>query len=217
MGLKPNHFVSLAKTEQIFLKDGRSYTKRLTRFRYFFPDEWMAFYDSLNTRQKITFKFLINTGARISEVANITVSDIDFDRQSILMRMTKGRYKDGTRKMRIITVSSEFTKWLRNLIKKLDLQPTDKFPILSIPAANICMKKNLKLVGVKDYYMISVHNVRKTLETWLLALDIDSLRVAKHFGHDLATASKYYVSSDAFSYEEKKEMRQIIGDLMEKR
>jgi len=61
--------------------------------------------------------------------------------------------------------------------------------------------------------MFSIHNVRKTLETWLISLDIDSLKIIKHFGHTMNVAAKFYVSSDTFNYEDKQIIRQVIGDL----
>lgn len=213
MKIKPNHFTSLIGSKEVIKKDGMKYTVRNNRHRYFFPDEWVTFYDSLKPRQKITFNFLLNTGARINEIRNITVQDIDFERNSIMIKWTKARNADGTRKMRVLSVSSQFVKWLRAIVKELNLNPEDKFPILSTPAADICIKKNLKLIGLQDYMMFSAHNVRKTLETWLIALGIDSLKITKHFGHSLNVAAKFYVSPDTFNYEDKKMMRDIIGDL----
>ena len=213
MKFKENYFAGMIKSHEIIRKDGTKYTVRENRHRFMFPDEWMAFFDSLKTKQKITFNFLINTGARINEVRNICVSDVDTDRNSIVMRWTKGRNADGTRKMRVLSVSSQFIKWVRGVVKDLDLKPEDKFPILSTSAANIALKKTLKEIEIPDWTMFSVHNVRKTLETWLISLDIDSMKVSKHFGHTIAVASKFYVSSDTFNYEDKKKIREIIGDL----
>jgi integrase len=213
MKFKINHFTNLEGTSEITRSNGKTYTIRQNRFRYFFPDEWMAFYDALKPKQKITFNFLINTGARINEVRNISVGDVDFDRNSIIIKWTKARNTDGSRKMRVISVSSKFIKWVRALIKEKNLQQGDKFPILSTPAANICMKKTLQSIKIPDWKMFSVHNVRKTLETWLISLDVDSLKVAKHFGHSIAVASKFYVSSDTFNYEDKQTIRDVIGGL----
>ena len=66
------------------------------------------------------------------------------------------------------------------------------------------MKKTLKEVGIRDYDMFSVHNCRKTLETWLIALDVDSFKLVKHFGHSLQVALKHYVSPDLFNFEDRK-------------
>jgi len=211
--IKPNHFSGMIGSTKVTKKNGEEYTIRNNRHRYFFPDEWIAFYDALKPRQKVTFNFLINTGARINEVRMIQVSDIDFDRNSIVLRWTKGRTGDGSRKMRVLSISTQFTKWLKGVIRDYNLKQEDYFPILSTPAANICMKKTLKDVGIKDWSMFSIHNVRKTLETWLISLDIDSLKIIKHFGHTMQVAAKFYVSSDTFNYTDKQIIRQVIGNL----
>jgi integrase len=211
--IKPNHFIGMMGSRTIIKRNGIKCSIRNNRHRFMYPDEWLAFYDQLKPRQKITFHFLINTGARINEVRMIQVSDVDFDRNSIVLRWTKGRMGDGTRKMRVLSVSSQFIKWIRTVIKEYNLKPEDHFPILSTPAGNICMKKTLKEIGIQDWSMFSIHNVRKTLETWLISLDIDSLKIIKHFGHTMNIAAKFYVSSDTFNYEDKQIIRQVIGDL----
>ena len=71
----------------------------------------------------------------------------------------------------------------------------------------------LKKAGLKNYHDISSHTFRKTLEVWLMALGVDALPLTAHIGHEITTAAQYYVSPDIFSYEEKKQMRDIIGDL----
>lgn len=215
-GIKPNQFTNSPPVTKTFVrKDGKPYTIRDFKFRYFFPDEWMAFYDALGARQKFTFNFLINTGCRINEARNVRVGDIDFERNSIVIRVTKSRNTDGTKRMRVITISPEFAKTLKKNITFYSLKPEHTFNLLSTPAANIAMKKTLKKIGFKDWQIFSVHNVRKTLETWLLALNIDSLKVVKHFGHSYNVAARFYVSSDTFSFEDKRQMRMIIGSLLQ--
>lgn len=215
MEIKSNYFnTQQARISQIQRKDGKSYTVREDKLRFFFPDEWMAFYDNLKPKQKVTFNFLVNTGMRINEARGVRVSDVDFERNSIIIKNTKSRNKDGSRKIRVISISSKFVKFLRKTIKDYNLSPNDTFPLLSTPASNIGMKKALgKINQIKDKENFSVHSVRKTLEVWLLSLDIDSLKVAKHMGHTIQIAQKYYVSPDTFSWDDKTKMREIIGDL----
>lgn len=213
MKFKKNHFHEFVSVREIILKNGMKYTVRNERNRYFFPDEWMVFYDVLKKSQKTTFQFLINTGARINEIRNVKVGDIDFDRASIILRETKSRNKDGTKKMRVIPVSTQFIKYLKRIINQNKLAPNDYFPVLSTPAANIAMKVGLQRAGIPDWQMFSVHNIRKSIETWLMALGVDMMKVVKHFGHSFAIAGKFYVSPDVFNYEDKQNMRNIIGDL----
>lgn len=216
--IKQNYFsTEEARISYITRKDGKPYRIRENKLRFFFPDEWMGFFDALKPRQKVTFKFLINTGARINELRQMKISDVDFGRECIILRWTKSRNKDGTRKVRVIKISSQFVRWIRKLIRKYDLKPEDDFEILSTPAANIGMEKALQKIKIKDWQNFSVHTVRKTTETWLMGLEVDSLKVAKHIGHTIAVAERFYVSPDAFSFEDKQMMRQIIGDLYQRR
>lgn len=218
MKVKKNHFIAL-QGHRLINRGKTEYTVRNTRARFFFPDEWMAFYDQLQPKQKITFEFLMNTGARIMEVRNIQVRDVDFERQNIVLRITKrivnrpGIQKKGERKIRVINISNKFAKYLNKIKTQYNLKDEDYFPILSTPAANVGMKKALQKAGIEDWKMFSLHNVRKTLETWLIALNIDHFKVVNHFGHSAAIALKHYVSPDIFNYEDKQVMREIIGDL----
>lgn len=219
--IKQNHFQSMRGTNLIVRKNQRTYTVRNNRDRFFFPDEWMAFHDQLKTKQKITFDFLINTGARIMEVRNIKVVDVDFDRANIVLRVTKrivnrpGKDKFGKRTIRIINISPQFAKKIKKIVRDYNLTAEDYFPILSTPAGNIAMKKALKKAGIQDWDMFSLHNVRKTLETWMVSQNVNSLKLVKHFGHSMAVALKHYISPDIFNWEDKKKMREIVGDFNE--
>lgn len=201
--------------KSLTLKNGRTYSVRSNRDRFFFPDEWMSFFDKAKKKQQFTYRFLINTGARINEARNVRVSDIDLERKRIVLRITKvkAKKKETSPRPRIIPISSQFAKYLKKYIRESKLGSEDYLGILSTPAANIGLKKAIKLGGIKDYYMFSIHNIRKTLETWLVALEVDGLKITAHIGHSMQTAASHYVSADVFSWEEKSKIREIIGDL----
>lgn len=200
-------------------KNKRKYSVRDNRDRFFYPLEWTKFYDSLKEKQKIAFYLLLCTGARINEVRNIRVEDIDIDNKRLVLRVTKAKKsgKDRKSRPRIIPISTQLAAYLRQYIRKQKLGPMDNLNIKSTPATNIAMKKALQKAGIADWYMFSVHNIRKTLENWLLALGIDGLKVTAHIGHSLTVAATNYISADVFTSEEKSLMRQIIGDLYQVR
>lgn len=202
--------------KSLTLKNGRNYSIRSNRDRFFFPKEWGKFFDALKESQKITFDCLLNTGARINEIRNVKVGDIDFINKRILLRVTKVKAKKGEKnpRPRTIPISSQFTKRLKKYTERKSNE--DFIGILSTPAANIAMKKTLKEIEIKDWYMFSIHNIRKTLENWLIALDVDAVRISRHMGHDISTAIQHYVSPDIFSFEEKSQMRLILGDVYQK-
>lgn len=218
-------------------KNGKKYSVRDNRSRFFYPTEWIKFFEALNEKQKFTFKFLINTGCRINEARHIRVGDIDLDNKRIIIRITKVKAKKGEKnpKPRTVPISSEFAKYLKKVFSenklsnecymasshnpksKKDVMPENpklfKDGIKSTPAGNICLKKTLKKIGIKEWMAFSLHNIRKTLENYLLALGINEVKISKHMGHDISTMIQHYVSADIFSFEEKKQMRIIIGDL----
>lgn len=202
-----------ANLKSLTRKNGKTYTVRANRDRIFFPDEWMKFYDNLKTKQKHTFECLISTGARINEMRNVRVSDCDLERNRIVLRVTKVKAakKEKNPRPRIIPISTKFTKYLKKHIRTHNLQNDSYIGILSTPAANTGMKKALKKSEIKDWYMFSVHNVRKTFETWLMALDIDGLKITAHLGHSMAIAASNYISPDVFTWNEKDKMRNILG------
>jgi integrase len=214
-----NH-TNLKSLTQVNRTNGVIYTMKDNKNRFFFPDEYGKFEDQLKKKQRFSVRFLLNTGARINEARNVRVEDIDIERRRLVLRVTKAKAKKGEIKgkgrPRIIPLSSQFTKYLKGYINHKKLQPEDYLGILSNPALNIAYKKAAKEAGINDYWNISSHTFRKTLEVWLMALGVDSLPLTAHIGHDLKTAAQYYVSPDIFSWEEKKKIRMFIGDLYER-
>ena len=198
--------------------NGIVYSNRTNRDRFYYPEEWMKFYDKLKANQRITFDTLINTGARINEARHIKIADIDFERQSIILRITKVKAKKGERnpRPRTISISSQFAKRLRAYVRDNQLTNDDYLGILSTPAANIAMKKTLQRVNIKDWYMFSIHNIRKTHGNWLKAFGIDGAEICLRLGHDYNTFVKSYGSPDIFSFKDMQDMKIILGDLYEK-
>jgi len=202
---------------QIKRKNGRTYTIRSNRDRFFYPKEWIVFYDTLKKNQKKTFDCLISTGARINEIRHLKKEDVDFDNKRLILRVTKVKAtkKEKRPRPRTIPFSTQFSKRLKGYFKGKNAE--DYIGILSTPSANIALKLALKRSGIKDYYMFSIHNIRKTFETWLLAIGIDGLRATAHCGHSSGVAASSYISADVFSYEEKVLIRKILGDLYQKK
>lgn len=196
-------------------KDGKIYSIKDNKDRFLFPDEYGKFEDALKSKQKFSVRFLINTGARINEARNVRVEDCDLERKRLILRVTKTKARKGEKKgrPRTIPISSQFAKYLKKHIRENKLNQEDYLGVLSNPALNIAYKKAGKLARIKDWYNISSHTFRKTLEVWLMALGVDGLVLVAHIGHDLRTAAQHYVSPDIFSWEEKKQMREVIGDL----
>ena len=197
-------------------KDGKKYSVRNNRDRFFFPAEWMKFDDSLRDSQKLTFDFLINTGARINEARHVKVCDIDFVNKRVILRVTKIKAKKGEKNPRPRTISFS-TQFGRRLKKYIEGKSNEEYiGVLSTPGANIAMENCLNRIKIKDPYMFSIHNIRKTHGNWLKALGVDGAEICTRLGHDYNTFLKAYCSPDIFSFEEKNKMRMILGDLYQR-
>ncbi len=192
-------------------KNGQKYTVRENRNRVFYPKEWIKFYNSLKEDKKPIFDCLINTGGRINEVINLEKRDIDFKNKTILFRIVKSRtcFSDGN--TRRIPISSQYYDRLKEYSK--DFSSREKLFNISQTAVWKMMRRKLIKTGIKKPKDFSIHNIRKTLETWLVALNVTEIKLLCHFGHNLSTALKYYIVPDTFKPKQKFDMRMIIGDL----
>lgn len=199
----------------ILKRNGQQYTVRKNRDRFFFPDEWMSFYDLLRDRQKTSFDILIQTGARINEARHIKVGDVDFERNNLILRVTKVKASKGEKnpKPRTITISSQFARRLRAVAKERELSNDNTFHLPRTPSANDTLKLYLQKSGIKDWKMFSIHNIRKTHGNWLKAMGIDGTEICLRLGHDYQTFLKSYASPDIFSFKDLQNMKIILGDL----
>lgn len=201
---------------QITRKNGRVYNIKENKDRFLFPGEYTKIFDKLKKNSKHSVTAQLNTGARIRELQHLKVEDCYLDDKRLLLKFTKAKAKKGEKrgKHRMIPISDKFAKYLKRHFK--GLQSMDTIGMLSTPAYNIALKKAARLAGIKDWQNLSSHTLRKTLECWLMSLGVQDSALLAHFGHDLKTAASHYVSPDVFSFEEKREMRLIIGDLYQR-
>lgn len=192
-----------------------TYTIKENNNAFLFPNEWVKMLKLAKPRQKLNLNMQGQTGARINEALHIKVEDIDFDRNNLILKVTKVRAKkkETKPKPRIIPISSQFAKYLRKEIKHYKLQPGDYFPLLKEAGIGYALKQLTKKAGRKDWNDFSSHNLRKTFECWLIAIGIDGFAVCKHLGHTPSVALNSYISPDIFTYEDKKQIRDILGDL----
>jgi len=206
-------------------KDGTKYSVRDNRDRFFYPSEWMKFYDGLRSNQKIVFDVLIGTGARINEALHIKGEDCDFVRNSIILRVTKTKATKGEKnpRPRTISIPSQLSRKIKTFVNLNGLKNDDYimgrkvngkvWQRYSATGAFLALKRGLQRAGIKDWYMFSLHNIRKTHGNYLKALGIDGAEICTRLGHDYNTFLKAYSSPDIFNFKDKSEMRLILGDL----
>lgn len=200
--------------------NGTKYSVRTHRGEWLLPAHWIKFFNALKLpKQIITFDLLIQTGARINEIRHIEERDIDYERNTIRLRVTKTKAKKGEEigKPRTIPVNSACLKRLRKHFRSK--KPGSKVGILSTPGANMALKKGLDRAHVPNHYMYSIHNLRKTHGNWLKILgnlkimNVDAMEICLRLGHSFETFLKDYGSSGIMDSRDVQIVQQVLGDL----
>ena len=200
--------------------DGKKYSVREHRMIYFMPDTWLKFVDALGSEKaKLTAEVLIQLGCRINEARHIEERDIDYERNTIRLRITKTKAKKGETKgkPRTIPVNSKFIKKLKKHFS--EKQEFEKIGILSTPGFHLALKKALRDINHPEWYMFSTHNIRKTHGNWLKIMgnlrlmNIDASEICLRLGHDYETFLKDYGSSGVMDNKDVMIIKDILGDL----
>ncbi len=213
-------------------EDGKTYSVRDNRNRYFYPNEWNEFIKNVSDKLTIIFLILIITGARIREAMMIKKRHIKWDKHYVILYTTKIKAKKQERKSktRDVSLSKSLLRKLKEHTKNMNDNDyiflnnekckglTEKEIKESI-AENKCknvyqiFKRALAKTTIEDTYNFSLHNIRKTCGMYLKCLKIPSEEICLRLGHDIDTYLKHYGSADIFDPNTKKDMINILGDI----
>jgi integrase len=179
------------------------------KLRFFYPSEWYRFHSCLEGNKKFFYEFLINTGMRYGEAESIRVKDIDLERKTIIVIKAKRNIQ------RRIMISTQMAFNISKWIAENDLKPDDTLGFPSLQYADKYIKDTAKKAEISDFHNITTHTFRKTLENYLIALDVNTMAISMQLGHTVNVALAYY-AAQFFKLEEKALIRGIIGDLLQK-
>ena len=197
------------------LKDGRTYTIRKDRSRYFMPQEWLEFISKIKTNKKAIFQTMINTGARIDEALHIRPKDFDFDRNNLTLYVTKVKAKKGEKvgKRRTFKINSEYAKEMGKYIKRNKIEPEQRLFNITTQSVWQMMRRGIRRAGIEDWYNFGTHNMRKTHAMFIKAWGIPAEEICLRLGHDFNTYLRHYGSATIFSNQDIKQIDKILGDL----
>lgn len=194
----------------------RAYKRKTNLKRFFYPREWTQFLSVISKeKHKFYFEVLMHTGARHNEIKNLKVRDINFEREQLILNIGKTG-NTGKSSARPIQISTWLTNRIRSHIKSNNLGRLDTLGLPSVQYMDRIIKKYCKDSGLQDYEDFSCHNLRKTLENWLIALNTNVLAIQAHMGHLLDIAAAHYVAASLFTAEDKVLIKSIIDNLLDK-
>jgi site-specific recombinase XerD len=182
--------------------------KRASRkvLEYLNDQEMMAILESpddvtwCGKRDRVLFSVMYNTGARVSEIANLNVSDIKLERNGTIHLFGKGR------KERSLPLWKKTFKMLQDWIKynryapNVPLFPNNRGGRMTrsaiakrLSAAVVSAKRKNPQMKLKD---VSPHMIRHTTAMHLLQSGVDITVIAMWLGHESIETTHIYVTSD---------------------
>lgn len=147
-----------------------------------------------NIRDELILLFMYNTGARVSEMINFRIEDIDFENKTVSIFRGKGA------KDRIVNISDEFAQLLRAYIgnRRKDTLFLSNWNRPFTPRG---IQKKIKDLAIKAdlAYVdkITPHALRHTHAVHALQSGVNIVSIKKHLGHkNLKTTMVYTEISD---------------------
>jgi len=202
--------------------NGSKYTVRADRQRYFFPNEWLRFMNSLRPSKRILFETLLQTGGRISEILNLKPKDFFWDNNTLVLRITKAKATKGESsvlggKTRTFSVAPKFLRRMRQYIRKNKIKDDELLFNITKQSVSQMFKRTLTRAGLKPWEF-SLHNIRKTSGMWLKTVqrrgrDLDVSEICMRLGHDHNTFLKHYGSPSIFTDQQRDKIVNILGNI----
>jgi len=202
--------------------DGKTYTVRQDRQRYFYPGEWLKFLESIKEHRRIIFETLLQTGGRIDEILHLKPRDFLWENSSVVLRVTKSKAKKGESKVlggkkRGFGVSSQFCRKMKKHIVENEIEEDDIIFKITKQGVSHIFKTGLKKAKLKEWEF-SLHNIRKTSGMWLKTVqrrgyDLDVSEICTRLGHDHNTFLKHYASPSIFTEQHRDMIVKILGDM----
>ena len=197
-------YTFLSKKEMERLFDSVKAGDHLNRTRLANSPQIMKYLVCLHKRNRLIIELLYSTGARVSEVENIKISDIDFKKREIKVT-GKGR------KQRIVYINSKchclleiYLKENRPelaLNKKTGIHSGDPSLLLNCKGSKLSsrsiyeiVRKYVKLAGIKK--KITPHSIRHSFASHLMQEGAGIREIQELLGHENISTTEIYSHLD---------------------
>ena len=159
----------------------------------FLKEQVDIFFDYIKNKRDIAiFMLMLRSGLRVTEVANLKISSIDWERKRILV--LNGKF----RKDRIVFMSDDTVTALKNYFR---IRPSFQVKKLFLVQKGICKGQPISSRGIQkrmEYYAnksgikITCHRLRHTMATQLLNADAMLSTVQELMGHECIISTQRY-------------------------
>ena len=140
-------------------------------------------------KQRVLLSLIYSAGLRISEVCNLKISDLDFDRKTIHIRESKNN------KSRMVVLSDLIAKGLKQYLEGVKpkiylFNGKDKKSPLGHGAVQQSFRLAVKKAEINKE--VTVHSLRHSFATHLLEQGVDLITIKNQLGHsDISTTMMY--------------------------
>src|ERR671938_1433728 len=174
--VKPSHF----------LKQGRSLPKKLSG-----QQVKQLFAAIRNRMDRALFLLMLRCGLRVSEVAQLRLSDIDWEQKALLVRQGKGR------KDRWVYLSADAIEGLRECLAiRPAFVPGEHFfwnqKRQNQPLSIKAIQKKIERYAKAGEVTASCHSLRHTFASNLLEEGAEVISIKEFLGHESITTSERY-------------------------
>lgn len=147
--------------------------------------------EKLSLRDRVLIRLMIDTGARLSEIINIEIQNIDFATRSIFLLKTK------TNQPRYVFFTNQSKKELDTLLQKktsgkVFTNHKGDAP-LTVTAVEQIFRRIRKKYGIEK---LSPHRLRHSFSSSLYHKKADIIFISRLLGHSSVDTTKRYIHSD---------------------
>lgn len=174
--VKPSHHVRM----------GRPLPKQLTRAQV-----RQLFASISNEMDRALFLLMLRCGLRVSEVARLTITDVDWEQGALIVRQGKGR------KDRRVYLSSDAATGLRECLKGRPVKVPNNHLFWNQkragqPLSVKAMQKKMERYAKESNVKASCHSLRHTFASNLLEEGAEIVSIKEFLGHTSVASSERY-------------------------
>jgi integrase len=167
--------------------------------QFFTRDELQAVLTVIDDPQlTILVRVAIHTGARLGELLQLRIADLDFDRDEVHIRNRAG-FVTKSKKNRVVPMSSvlkhELQQWVQQCQSEL-LFAREGRVRWDVSVISARFKKAVRKSALSDERkrVLSFHSIRHTFATWLLQKSVPVYSVSKLLGHSSVVVTESHYS-----------------------